>query len=703
MKKIGFSLLGIALLSAAGLRADTAETIAFLTQLLPDNETPPTSVNAKANVIVSVHAILDSNRKITSGSVDFNVTTFQFPGAVTITGLHIHRAPVGVAGPIVIPTDVQSIAVDSTGKGSIFRQVQFPAATGEPSLDTIAALLADPSQFYVNLHTTDFPSGAIRGQLLRAETTVLMGLQDPSNETPPIPGLTSSGVSTATVLRALDASGNLALADVVFNLQYTGFVPGTVFTGFHIHKGPAGIAGPVTINTGIGSGAASVPAADGGAGNLNFTVPISPSDASFAAEADTINGLFTNPNGFYINTHTTVNPGGEIRSQLHTTDLAALQVTLSPANETPPITAPPDSNATAVTIVRIHTVRNADGTIAAATVGFDVNYRNLTPGTNITGLHIHQQLPKVMGSIVIPTSLSSVAVDPSGNGNVSQSVTISPTFPSPAALTALNQLVLDPFGFYENLHTTVHTGGAIRSQLTAAAAAKPSVAGVAATASTILTAAPGSILSVYGSNLAAFTSDLGGFFQPTGLPTSMNGVTATIAGIKSPLYFVSPGQLNIQVPFEVANGSQPLIVTDSGGASSPFNVTVANAAPSIFIAFQNGSVGAIIKNSDFSLVTSDNPATAGDVILIYSTGLGQTTPTSQTGSLQPPASGNRNTVDVTVSIGGQPAKVIYSIASPGFAGLYQTAVTVPAGVTGTAKVVLSVGNTASNAVNLAVK
>ena len=464
------------------------------------------------------------------------------------------------------------------------------------------------------------------------------------------------------------------------------------------------MAGPVTINTGIGSGAASVPAADSGAGNLNYTVAVAPSDSTFAAEADTINGLFANPNGFYINTHTTVNPGGEIRSQLHSTDNTALQVTLSPANETPPITTPPDSNASAVTIIRIHTVRNTDGTIAAATVGFDVNYRALTPGTNITGLHIHQQLPGVSGSIVIPTSVSTVAVDPSGNGNVSQSVTISPTFPSAAALTAVNQLVLDPFGFYENLHTTIHAGGAIRNQLTAAAAAKPSVAGVAATASTILMAAPGSILSVYGSNLAAFTSDLSGFFQPTGLPTSMNGVSATIAGVKSPLYFVSPAQLNIQVPFEVAPGSQPLIVTDSGGASAAFNVTVANVAPSIFIAFANGSVGAILKNSDFSLVTSDNPATAGDTILIYSTGLGQTTPTSQTGSLQPSDSGLKNTVDVMVSIGGVPAKVVYSIASPGFAGLYQTAATVPSGVTpGTAKVVLSIGNASSNAVNLAVK
>src|SRR5207249_2187869 len=108
------------------------------------------------------------------------------------------------------------------------------------------------------------------------------------------------------------------------------------------------------------------------------------------------------------------------------------------------------------------------------------------------------------------------------------------------------------------------------------------------------------------------------------------------------------------------------------------------------------------KNRDFSLVTPANPARAGDVVLIYLTGLGQTTPALQTGNLQPGTALN-NTGPVTVTIGGQNALVVYSIASPGFAGLYQIAVTVPSGVTGFSDVVVKAGTATSNTVKLSVQ
>ena len=61
--------------------------------------------------------------------------------------------------------------------------------------------------------------------------------------------------------------------------------------------------------------------------------------------------------------------------------------------------------------------------------------------------------------------------------------------------------------------------------------------------------APGSILSIYGDNLASYTSDLTGFYQLTALPTSLDGVTATIGGARAPIYFVSPTHINVQAPF----------------------------------------------------------------------------------------------------------------------------------------------------------
>src|SRR5207249_2929299 len=155
--------------------------------------------------------------------------------------------------------------------------------------------------------------------------------------------------------RAVNSSGNVLAGLVTFDVNYTGFPDPTTFTGFHIHSGPAGVPGTVTINTGIGSGAASVPAGSGGAGSLHYDVAIAPADRGFAAEADTVNGLFNNPNGYYINLHTTVNTGGEIRDQLRRADATIIQVTMTSANETPPIAG---LNADTPAAIRIYTIRN---------------------------------------------------------------------------------------------------------------------------------------------------------------------------------------------------------------------------------------------------------------------------------------------------------------------------------------------------------
>src|SRR5690348_14916635 len=121
---------------ASVLMADTTETITFLAQMLPANETPPITDTSTASAIISIHVVRDSSGTITSGSVDFDVAC-KFSGAVTVTGLHIHNGPATVAGPIVIPTDVnstdKSIAVDASGKTSVFKQVQFPQTS--PAVD----------------------------------------------------------------------------------------------------------------------------------------------------------------------------------------------------------------------------------------------------------------------------------------------------------------------------------------------------------------------------------------------------------------------------------------------------------------------------------------------------------------------------------------------------------------------------------------
>ncbi len=703
MRKTTMTLCaGLLLACISGLKADTAETIPFLALMQAGNETPPITDTSSGAVIIWVHVIRDSSGAITSGSVDFNIAA-KFSSAVTVTGLHIHNGAAGVAGPIVIPTDVnateKSIAIDALGRATILKQVQFPQTTPALPASVIQDLINNPPGFYANIHTVDHAGGAMRGQLARAETKVIMGLMSTQNEVPPVP-LPASGVATVTLLRALNSAGTVAQAEAIFNLEYTGFEAGTTFTGFHIHNGAAGVNGPVIINTGIAGGANSVTADPSGTGNLNYQVAVTSLDATFANEVATINALFDNPRNNYINIHTTTFGGGVMRDQLRNTEKGQFQVSLLPSNETPPITG---LTATAQTSVPVYLLRNADGSVAAGTVIFDVNFRGFPASTTISGLHIHAGAAGVAGGIVIPGGVDNLAnkvVSDTGSGNIFKTMTVATT----AGIAALNQLVQNPNGFYENLHTTVNAGGAMRAQL-ASAAAKPVITGLAAASSTITTAAPGSIVSIYGTDLAAYASDLTGF--PVDFPalvTSMNGVTATVAGVKAPFYYVAPGLLNVQVPFEVAAGSQPVIVTTPAGASPAQNLTVAGVAPSIFIIDLATSLGAIVKSSDFSLVTSSNKVSAGDTIVIYATGLGQTTPAALTGvRVVPPPGGFNNTSTVSVTIGGQTATPVSSVLVPGYVSLYQTAVVVPSGVSGNSPVVLKSGTASSNTVTLAVQ
>jgi len=544
----------------------------------------------------------------------------------------------------------------------------------------------------------------MRSQLFRAEMKILMAQMSPANEVPPIPGSNASGVPTVIALRAFDSKGALSSAWVTFILNYQGFPTDTVFTGFHIHNGPAGVNGPVVINSGL-SATNTVAVAPGGAGSLTYDIPVAQSDATFAAEADVVNGMFTNPAGFYINIHTTVSPGGAMRSQLMNTDRSDYQVTMVAANENPPTPLP---TASGPTVLSLYSLRNADGTIAAGTTIFDVNYLGF-PTTDasgaaapvtFTGLHIHNGVAGINGPVVINTGLSAAnsVVTTSGAGNVYKVVSTSDA----TGVALLNSISQGPEGAYVNIHTTVFSGGAIRAQLAPAITAAPAINAVTSNPDPASkTLAPGEIFTIYGTNLAKARGDLNGMNSLAALPSKLNGVSVTVGGKAAALYFVSPFQINAQAPVDAGTGAQPIVVTSPNGASSSVNATFAAMAPAIYYD-PISNTPAVIRNNDFSLVTSAKPAAANDILLVYLTGLGQTTPALQTGSLQSTTDLQR-TGTVTVTVGGTNAPVIYSIASPGLAGVYQIAFTVPAGKTGNLPLIVQAGAATSNTVNIAVQ
>ncbi len=217
---------------------------------------------------------------------------------------------------------------------------------------------------------------------------------------------------------------------------------------------------------------------------------------------------------------------------------------------------------------------------------------------------------------------------------------------------------------------------------------------------------PGSIASLFGMNLAAAT--VAASWLP--LPTMLAGTEVLVNDTPAPLFFVSPLQINFQMPFEVT-GPTVRIAVASGGVRGPevmvpVMVKVEPAAPGIFAAVAGGSGQGAVLNEDFSPNSAENPAAVGSVVQIFATGLGATDPplaTGQTGASSPPF--NLTTMMPVVMIGGASAEVLSSGMAPGFVGLYQANARVPTGAPAGDEVSLEIeiGGSSSNTVTLAVR
>src|SRR5688500_10078683 len=209
-------LLSIALLTACAVFSQTAETIPFRAILSPANEVPPVSINGSGAATVWMHVIRDAQGRVTSASVDFDVN-FTLPAANNVVGLHIHPGAAGVNGPVVIDTGIRAaepVEVGTTGR--IQRQAQVSASTAAAH-EAVNGILPNPAGFYLNIHTTEFPGGVMRGQLQRAEMVVLIGEMSPANEVPPIAGLNASAICTVVALRTRDNSGAATSGLVIFD------------------------------------------------------------------------------------------------------------------------------------------------------------------------------------------------------------------------------------------------------------------------------------------------------------------------------------------------------------------------------------------------------------------------------------------------------------------------------------------------------
>jgi uncharacterized protein (TIGR03437 family) len=200
--------------------------------------------------------------------------------------------------------------------------------------------------------------------------------------------------------------------------------------------------------------------------------------------------------------------------------------------------------------------------------------------------------------------------------------------------------------------------------------------------------APGMQVAVYGSGLAPTTQQT----SRIPLPFSLAGVSATVNGISAPVYSVSSGQIDIQIPYETGAGTAVLAINNNGQVGS-FEFPVSASAPGIYNFFLDNNTG------------MQNTGRAGDVMTIFVSGVGDLTPTLATGvtpsALTPPRNLPAPRLPVTVSVGGETADVAFAGNASGLIGAIQINFKVPEDLSpGPQAVVVAVGSASSDPVTL---
>jgi uncharacterized protein (TIGR03437 family) len=217
-----------------------------------------------------------------------------------------------------------------------------------------------------------------------------------------------------------------------------------------------------------------------------------------------------------------------------------------------------------------------------------------------------------------------------------------------------------------------------------------SISGVANGASFQQAFAPGAILSAFGTQLGPNSQSA----LSLPLPLSLLGVSATVNGVPAPLYYVSPTQLNIQIPYETGSGPAILGVNNNGSVVLfPFSV-----AP---------SASGIFADANHALVPVST-AKRGDTLLAFITGEGEVSPPLSTGatpySATPIVLLPQPAMPLSVTVGGVAAPIAFVGIPSGLAGVTQVNFIVPNGVPpGPQALVITVGGTPSAAATILVE
>ena len=196
-----------------------------------------------------------------------------------------------------------------------------------------------------------------------------------------------------------------------------------------------------------------------------------------------------------------------------------------------------------------------------------------------------------------------------------------------------------------------------------------------------------SIISIFGEDLSLQTRVVRPDDLVAGrLPERLAGVLVAISGVAAPLYFVSPGQINCQVPSSLLSGTFTVRVRRGSLLSPPETIQVRQVSPGLFswpAERGDGTLPAVATDRDFNPVgrgfpDGATPVRAGELLILWATGLGPTTPPVLSGEL--PNFASFALFPVRVLLDGEPIsdrRILYAGQAPGFAGLQQINILLP--------------------------
>jgi uncharacterized protein (TIGR03437 family) len=185
---------------------------------------------------------------------------------------------------------------------------------------------------------------------------------------------------------------------------------------------------------------------------------------------------------------------------------------------------------------------------------------------------------------------------------------------------------------------------------------------------------PGEFVTLYGTNLAPSLQ------VNTSFPTTLNGVQVLVDGIPAPLYYVSPTQIAMIVPYSANTFTLARFqVVNNGSTSNSVIENVNLTTPGVFTFSANGLGDGAIEHADGSLVTESDPAQLGETVAAYMSGLGAVFPPVTAGTIAPASPLSFTTNTIAGYIDGTAATVYNGegILAPYLTGLYQVNITIP--------------------------